>query len=75
MVLVLRGASLTNVSDERDERIVTKFTKLLVNFARTGKVYGLAPLSPYNSQYLRIDNQNSVGRNFTETFSRYLTHV
>ena len=66
---------MNDISDERDERIVTKFTKLLVNFARTGKVYGLAPLSPVNSQYLRIDQQNSVGRNFTETFTRYLTHV
>ena len=66
---------MTDVSDERDERIVSKFTKLLVNFARTGKVPGLTALSPYNSQYLRIDRQNSVGRNFTETFNRYLAHV
>ena len=68
-------SSLNYVTDERDQRIVTKFTKLLVNFARTGKVYGLPPLSPYNSQYLRIESQNSLGGNFTDTFNRYFTHV
>ena len=62
------------VTDERDKRVATKFTRLLVDFAVRGELYGPAPVSQYSSQYLRIDSRNSVQQNFTDTFNRFLTH-
>lgn len=54
--------------DERDQRIATKLTRILVNFAKAGKLSGLAPVSAYSTQYLKIDSNLSVQGNFTDTF-------